>query len=82
MVRHDAGADPVSRIAHDVLAYLERHPEAEDTVDGISTWWLLDQHLSSRDDVLRALEKLVAEGYLVKHVPPDGRCLFRRSHAA
>ena len=72
----------MSRIADAVLAYLEAHPEAEDTLDGISNWWLLYEHLPPRDDVLCALEKLVAEGYLVKHDSPDGRCLFRRPHAA
>jgi hypothetical protein len=81
MSRRDAEADPVHRIARLVLAYLERHPQAEDTVDGISAWWLRGQRLSSRDDLLRALDKLVEEGHLVKHVRLDGSCVFR-SHVA
>jgi len=71
----------VHQIARLVVAYLERHPHAEDTVDGISAWWLQGQRLSSRDDLLRALDKLVEEGRLVRHVRLDGSCVFRRHFA-
>ena len=76
-----SGAESPSPIANALLAYLERHPEAEDTLEGIRSWWS-PREGSPRADVSCALEQLVAEGRLVKHVSRDGRCVFRKPRAA
>jgi hypothetical protein len=39
-------------IARDILRYLEKHPEAKDTLEGIVQWWL------SRERVERRLTKV------------------------
>jgi uncharacterized protein YhfF len=78
----DAAGRPVGQLATVILDYIERNPDAADTVDGISRWWLGPDNSASRDDVLRALETLVAEERLLKCVMPDGRCLFCKRHAA
>jgi hypothetical protein len=64
-----------------VVAYLRDHPKAADTLEGINQWWLPKDEARSRDDVARALEKLVAQGRIEKHVAPEGRRLFRRRRA-
>jgi len=32
--------DAIDTLAREVAAYLATHPDAADTVDGISRWWL------------------------------------------
>ena len=57
----------VSPIAHEILDYLSDHPDAEDTVEGITEWWVLEECLKQqRAEVQRALDALVADGLLVK----------------
>lgn len=72
----------MAQLAAAILDYVERNPDAADTVDGVSRWWLGPNNSASRDDVLHALERLVAEERLLKRVSPDGRCFFCRRHTA
>lgn len=56
-----------------ILRYLKEHPEARDTVEGIS-WWLLEQRIKDRvRDVQRTLAKLLAQGLLLEIAGRDGR---------
>ena len=48
-----------------VMSYLEEHPEAMDTRDGIAEWWLARHEARVELRRLsRVLEKLAAEGIL------------------
>jgi hypothetical protein len=58
----------------DILAYLSTHPNAQDTLQGITEWWLLEQEIKSRiDQVERVLERLVGERLLIKHTGKDSQ---------
>jgi hypothetical protein len=81
MTLHDTESERVGRIGDALLAYLERHPDAADTLDGISLWWLAHDESPSRADLACALDKLVAEERLHKYTSPEGSCLFRKRHA-
>jgi hypothetical protein len=48
-----------------ILEYLEQHPSAKDTVEGICTWWLPPGVYVGADEVEGALRALVAQGRLV-----------------
>lgn len=54
----------VCAIAERIGKYLTQHPEAADSVEGISAWWLSSQH--GEDAVLAALEQLEARGVVVR----------------
>jgi len=57
----------VSQISRDILAYLARHPSAEDTLEGIVRWWLLEQKIRHQTSVVRAaLSGLVERGILIE----------------
>lgn len=67
-----------SQIAYDILAYLSEHPEAQDTLQGIVQWWLLEQEIKSRiAQVERALARLVAEHYVVERKGKDSQTHYR-----
>ncbi|MGH7600929.1 MAG: hypothetical protein ACREOI_31615 [bacterium] len=66
-----------SAIALRILAYLEEHPDARDSLEGIVEWWLLEQEIKNHTIVVReALDELVTEGLIVEHQGESLRALF------
>lgn len=65
-------------IERDILAYLTRNPSAEDTVEGIVEWWLLDQRIRSESErAKQALAELVSKGLVLERAGRDARCRYR-----
>ena len=62
----------------EVLEYLNAHPCAADTLDGIVQWWLpIQRYQTAKDIIQKALDDLVQQG-LVDYVETgDGRRIFR-----
>jgi DNA-binding PadR family transcriptional regulator len=70
--------NPGRPLTDEVLAYMARHPQAQDTVEGIAEWWLLEQHIHHAvSDVEAALSELVDNGFLVARQCRDGRTYYR-----
>ena len=60
-----------------VLAYLDCHPQAADTLRGIVNWWLPQQRYESDcHRIERALGILVARGKLRCNKLPGGEVLY------
>jgi len=67
-----------SQIGYDILAYLCDHPEAQDTLEGIVEWWLLEQKIKRRTAEVRAvLAELVARGLVLERCGGDSRIQYR-----
>ena len=65
-------------LANEVLGYLVRHPEAQDTADGIAEWWLLEQRIMEVVSNLEVvLEELVKKQFLLVAAGNDGRFYYR-----
>ena len=85
MARMSASRDPTDAAEHSralqdaLLAYLDTHPHACDTADGILEWWLQGRHEWSLSDVEHTLEKLVRDGILGRLPALDGRVRYRRA---
>lgn len=57
-------------LARRILAYLDEHPQSQDTLEGVAHWWLLQQRIDeSLDEVQAALDELTKSGLVVS----DGR---------
>lgn len=71
-----------SQVAYEILAYLSKNPDAQDTIDGIVEWWLLAQHIERHvAKVKSALADLVDRGLILERTSTDSRvyyCLNRR----
>lgn len=69
-----------SRISQEILAYLSEHPDAEDTVDGIVQWWLLERKIKNQTvQVREVLAELVRQGLLIESIGSGSLVLYRLS---
>jgi len=65
-------------ISNEILAYLDKHPEAQDTLEGIVDWWLLEQHIERQiEGVREALRELVSQGLVVENKGKNTRIHYR-----
>lgn len=66
-----------SEISRDLLSYLVDNPDAQDTLEGIVEWWLLQMKLESRTiKVKEALADLVAKGLILERTGSDSRLRY------
>ena len=67
-----------SEVTIDILAYLSDHPDAQDTVDGIVEWWLLEQKIGRQiAKVKEELTWLVKEGLVLASQGKDAKTHYR-----
>ncbi|MBC7901552.1 MAG: hypothetical protein H7070_16035 [Saprospiraceae bacterium] len=66
-----------TQVSHEILRYLLRHPDAQDTLKGISEWWLLEERLIQKyTEVEEALVKLVSRGFVLAKRTPESGTLY------
>jgi len=65
-----------SKIARDILRYIEKNPEATDTAEGITKWWLADKY--SVSEVAEALSKLVEEGAVSQRRGKNSQTVYKK----
>ena len=68
----------LSALAREILGYLERNPDACDTLVGIARWWLLKQRVhAATEDVQCALNQLMKLGLVSRNENPPGPMMYR-----
>ena len=71
-----------AQIAHEILAYLTEHPDAEDTLEGIVQWWLLERKIKYHIVGIKyAIDDLVSKGFLLEQTTHDVRNQYRINNA-
>jgi hypothetical protein len=66
--------------APEILDYLARQPEAQDTIDGILHWWVLDSFLRKwAPKIAETVTRLVEQGLLEEKPSSDGKMFYRIS---
>lgn len=67
-----------SPIVQDILSYLLTHTAAEDTVEGIVEWWLLEERIKHRiKEVQSVLDELVSQSLILAHESEDSKIRYR-----
>ena len=62
----------VDCVAQEIERYLETHPNAADSLEGISTWWVSKQQIRQELEVVRAaLEQLTHSGIVLSRYVTD-----------
>jgi hypothetical protein len=61
-----------------IVGYLDRNPNAADTVDGVAYWVPQSGQIPGRDVVQEALDALVARHELSSERLPGGAVIYRR----
>lgn len=66
------------KIGNEILAYLVDHPKAQDTVEGIVEWWLLERTIKFQEaQVKKALADLVKKGLAIEQQGYDSKIHYR-----
>ena len=67
-MRRGANIPEKSQTVHEILSYLVEYPTAQDTLDGMTEWWLLERYVNYQIAGVRdALATLVREGLVLEH---------------
>ena len=67
-----------SQIAREILTYLEKHPDAQDTLDGIVQNWLFSQGSKYKPTTVREVVKdLVLEGTILESKTQGSDAVYR-----
>jgi hypothetical protein len=66
------------KISEMILSYLQRYPDAGDTLEGIMRWWIGFENIeSSVQDVVDVLENLIQEREISVHNIVDGTTFYK-----
>ena len=67
-----------SQIAREILTYLAKHPDAQNTLDGIMQGWLPDQGGRYKPTIVHEVVKdLVLEGTILESKTPSSDTTYR-----
>jgi Fe2+ or Zn2+ uptake regulation protein len=73
----DTEESRITQLRDEILKYLDAHPQAADTVEGIANWWLPRQRYEEDiQKVQQALDGLVERRLVAKTTLADGTILY------
>jgi hypothetical protein len=65
-------------LSRKILSYLEKHPKAGDTLEGIAMWWLEQQLIEEVvDEVEKALNFMVKKGVIRTNTSQSGLTIYK-----
>jgi hypothetical protein len=77
-VKRDLLITDKSQIRNEILAYLAENPKAQDTLEGIVEWWLLEREIKFQEaQVKKALAELVSKGLVIEQRLNNSKIHYR-----
>ncbi len=71
-----------SQIIYEILGYLAENPEAQDTLDGIIQWWLLEWNIKYQMEIVKeVIAELVAKGFIREIKTGDGQVRYQSNQS-
>ena len=71
-------SDEKEQLTEEILQYLVEHPNAQDTVKGVVTWWLLDRPVKPRTAAVEeVLNRLVADRDVIAQHGSDCQTTYK-----
>ena len=71
---------PEGDVASDILGYLTKHPSAEDTLEGIVQWLILEKHLQTTPGIVaHALAQLIERRLVTTRPSAGGPTIYHLS---
>ncbi|HKP84249.1 MAG TPA: hypothetical protein VJT69_19690 [Pyrinomonadaceae bacterium] len=65
-------------LTEEILQYLIEHPNAQDTIKGVVTWWLLEPSIKHQTALVKeVLDKLAADGLVIAQQGSDSQTLYK-----
>jgi hypothetical protein len=78
MNRPDQMTEKKQQLGEEILQYLIDHPNAQDTLQGIVTWWLLERTIKHRTALVKeVLNKLVVDGLIIAQQGSDSQTHYK-----
>ena len=66
------------QLSEEILQYLIDHPNAQDTLKGIVTWWLLERTIKRQTTLVKeVLDILVADGLVIAQQGSDSQTHYK-----
>ncbi len=68
----------ISDIEYEILSYMAENPDAQDTLEGIVEWWLLERRLRSEAPrVKEVIAELVSKGLIIERRNASSRTHYK-----
>ena len=72
----ESNSEKIENIRNSIQRYLDKHPQASDTVEGVMVWLERQNFDDTLSLVKKVLDQLVEEGTLSRLVQMNGREIF------
>ena len=78
MNRPDQMNEKKEELAEEILQYLVDHPNAQDTLKGVVSWWLLERTIKHQTALVKeVLDNLVADGLVIAQQGSDSQTFYK-----
>ncbi len=79
--RYGAGVSvskEISDVEYEILTYMAKHPDAQDTLEGIVQWWLLERNIEHQSALVKkVLNDLARKGLILENRNRDERLRYQ-----
>ena len=68
--------EAIVKVASEITSYLDKHPQASDTLEGVTTWWLMKQRYESSREIVEAALNYLMDIDVVKSFESNEKQIY------